>query len=198
MAIQGLTPARVSKHGYHTLTIIPTLTGKVVESSSTPRPFKRIHQYQQTHNPPPGTLWGLPGTGPVQDAVISYIEAPIEEIEEDQLTHSPSKVLKYLWDNAAKLRKMTKSTEIAIAANQGKQEITLSELVPDYAQKFTKVFEKRAAERFPPSRPWDHKIEFNLEKNPQSKKWGKIYPLTLTEKEELRKFVDENLAKGFI
>ena len=121
-------------------------------------------------------MWGLPGTGPVQDAVISYIEAPIEEIEEDQLTHSPSKVLKYLWDNAAKLRKMTKSTEIAIAANQGKQEIPLSELVPDYAQKFTKVFEKRAAERFPPSRPWDHKIEFNPEKNPQSKKWGKIYP----------------------
>ena len=93
---------------------------------------------------------------------------------------------------------MTKSTEIAIAANEGKQEIPLSELVPDYAQKFTKVFEKRAAERFPPSRPWDHKIEFNPEKNPQSKKWGKIYPLTLTEKEELRKFVDENLAKGFI
>ena len=101
--------------------------------------------------------------------VISYIEAPIEEIEDDQLTHNPSKVLKYLWDNAANLRKTTISTEIAIAANQGKQEIPLSELVPDYAQGFTKVFEKRAAERFPPTRPWDHKIEFNPEKNLQNK-----------------------------
>ena len=80
--------------------------------------------------------------------------------------------------------------------------ILLSELVPEYATKYSKVFEKHAAERFPPSRPWDHAItfkkEFEQENAHKDKRWSRIYPLSLTEKEQLQKFIDKNLAKGFI
>ena len=68
--------------------------------------------------------------------------------------------------------------------------------------KYSKVFKKHAAERFPLSRPWDHTIkfkkEFKQENTLKNKQWGRIYPLSLIEKEELHKFIDENLAKGFI
>ena len=39
----------------------------------------------------------------------------------------------------------------------------LSELVPKYATDYSKVFEKHTVERFPPSRPWDHAINFKKE-----------------------------------
>ena len=159
---------------------------------------QQIDEYQRTHQPPEGTQWGLPTKVDPIGTVISFIHSTVKEVDEDQLTHNPSKAIQYLWDTATHIRKINKSTEIAIAANQGKQEIPLEELVPEYAQQFKKVFEKQAATRFPPSRSWDHAINFDESKSPQGKRWGKVYPLTLTEKEELRKFIDENLAKGFI
>ena len=159
---------------------------------------QRIHKYQQMHQPPEGTLWGLPVPTTTQDAVLSFIESSSEDIDEDQLTHDPSKVIKHLWDNSTRVRKMNKSTEIAIAANQGKKDIPLEELVPTYAQDFREVFEKKASDKFPPSRSYDHEIKIDPAKSPQNKRWGKIYPLTLMEQDELRKFIDENLAKGFI
>ena len=81
---------------------------------------------------------------------------------------------------------------------KGKKDIPLEELVPTYAQDFREVFEKKASDKFPPSRSYDHEIKIDPAKSPQNKRWGKIYPLTLMEQDELRKFIDENLAKGFI
>ena len=105
---------------------------------------QQIHKYQQIHQLLEGSLWGLPVPTNTQDMVLSFIESSAEDIDENQLTHNPSKVIKHLWDNSTQVRKMNKSTEIAIAANQGKKEVPLEELVPTYAQDFREVFEKKA------------------------------------------------------
>ena len=132
---------------------------------------------------------------------MSYIES--DTITNDKrLMHNPSKAIQNLWKNQTNIHKMNKSTEIAIAANQNKENISLKELVLEYATKYSKVFEKHTAERFPLSRPWDHAIkfkkEFKQENALKDKQWGRIYPLSLTEKEKLCRFIDKNLAKGFI
>ena len=145
--------------------------------------------------------WGLPETSTLPYLVMSYIKTS-QVAEEDNLTHNLSKTIWNLWENQVAVQKTNKSTEITIAANQGKKDIPLSKLVPEYATKYSRVFEKHIAKRFSPSRPWDHTInfkkEFEQKKALKDKQWGRIYSLSLMEKEELQKFIDENLAKGFI
>ena len=57
------------------------------------------------------------------------------------------------------------------------------------------VFDKVTAERFPESRPWDHAIDLKEDFVPLD---CKVYPMTLPEQAELGKFIDKNLAKGYI
>ena len=121
-----------------------------------------IYEHQQIHAPPLGTLWGLPETTTLPYLVMSYIEKN-SIIKDDGLTHNLSKAIQGLWETQITIQKINKSTEIAIAANQGKKDIPLNELVPEYIAKYSKVFEKHAAEWFPPSRPWDHAINFKKE-----------------------------------
>jgi hypothetical protein len=47
----------------------------------------------------------------------------------------------------------------------------------------------------PERRPWDHVIDLKPDLSPRG---CKVYPLTPTEQEEMNKFLDENLKKGFI
>ncbi|EDR07074.1 reverse transcriptase-RNase H-integrase [Laccaria bicolor S238N-H82] len=56
----------------------------------------------------------------------------------------------------------------------------------------SQIFEKKASERFPESRPWDHRIDLKPDFVP---KRSKLYPLGQKEEEEMNKFIDE---KGFI
>ena len=160
-----------------------------------------IDKCQQKQDPPLGTLWGLPKTTTLPYLVMSYIKSDTITNDEGP-THNPSKAIWNLWETQTNIQKMNKSTKIAIATNQNKKDISLEELVPEYATKYSKLFEKHTAERFPLSRPWDHAIkfkkEFEQENALKDKWWGRIYPLSFTEKEELHKFINENLAKGFI
>jgi hypothetical protein len=71
----------------------------------------------------------------------------------------------------------------------------MEELVPDDLHNFLDVFNKKQADRFPDSRPWDHKIEM---KEGFELKSVKIYNLMPTEQTELDKFLEENLDKGYI
>ncbi|KAH9018943.1 hypothetical protein EDB85DRAFT_2154115 [Lactarius pseudohatsudake] len=50
----------------------------------------------------------------------------------------------------------TTATELAIQAGQHTKEVEL----PTPYQQFAKLFNEEASHRFPPSRPWDHAIEF--------------------------------------
>ena len=55
---------------------------------------------------------------------------------------------------------------------------------------------KKRQQRFPPSCPWDHVIDFKS-RAPDAIDC-KVYPMTRTEDDALDKFIDEQLAKGYI
>uniref|UniRef100_A0A0W0FJH8 Reverse transcriptase-rnase h-integrase n=1 Tax=Moniliophthora roreri TaxID=221103 RepID=A0A0W0FJH8_MONRR len=71
----------------------------------------------------------------------------------------------------------------------------LEELLPAYLSDYTDRFEKKKAERFPPSRPYDHAIDLKPDFKPRD---CKIYSLSPKEQIEQDKFLDKNLRKGYI
>jgi len=76
-----------------------------------------------------------------------------------------------------------------------KSEAEAKKLVPEKFHKWIKVFRKKQLERMPMKKVWDHAIDvkegFVLRK-------GKVYPLSREEREEVRKFIKEQLRKGYI
>ena len=68
-------------------------------------------------------------------------------------------------------------------------------LVPERFHKWIKVFGKKQSERMPTRKLWDHAIDVKEGFMPQK---GKVYPLSREEREEVRKFVKEQLRKGYI
>jgi hypothetical protein len=68
--------------------------------------------------------------------------------------------------------------------------------IPAQYQRHHKVFSEQAAQRFPEPRIWDHAIE--LKPDAPSSIPGKVYALTQLEQEELKKFVQEHVKKGYI
>uniref|UniRef100_A0A0W0FDX2 Putative reverse transcriptase-rnase h-integrase n=1 Tax=Moniliophthora roreri TaxID=221103 RepID=A0A0W0FDX2_MONRR len=71
----------------------------------------------------------------------------------------------------------------------------LEELLPPYLSDYSDRFEKKKAERFPPSRSYDHVIDLKPDFKPRD---CKIYSLSPKEQIEQDKFLDENLRKGYI
>ena len=67
--------------------------------------------------------------------------------------------------------------------------------IPEYCRKYYKIFNKKAAERFPPEQPYDHAI--NLKSDFEIKDCP-VYSLTPKEMDALDDFLEENLRKGFI
>jgi hypothetical protein len=84
------------------------------------------------------------------------------------------------------------ATDLAIQA--GEQQVN-AELPPDN-QEFARLFNDEAADRFPPSREWDHAID--LKPGAPDTLDCKVYPMTRDEDTVLEKFLDEMVAKGYI
>ena len=84
------------------------------------------------------------------------------------------------------------STQLAIAAQQYKVKAVLP---PEYST-FARLFDKEASHHFPPSRPWDHAIDFV--KNAPPFLDCKIYLMTREEDAALKEFLNEQLKKGYI
>ena len=68
-------------------------------------------------------------------------------------------------------------------------------MIPLELMDYWDVFDKKKAEQFPEPRPWDHAINFKPDFIPKD---CKVYPLTPQEHKEMDKFIDKNLAKGYI
>ena len=68
-------------------------------------------------------------------------------------------------------------------------------ILPDAYKQWESVFEKKASERFPSSRQWDHAIELKQGFIP---KINKIYPLSIKEQSSLDEWIEEQLGKGYI
>jgi hypothetical protein len=96
-----------------------------------------------------------------------------------------------LWINS----KENLATKLASEANQKKPDLTPEQLVPREYHDYLDIFDEDKANRFPDTRPWDHKIEMKTGFEPKS---FKTYNLTPEEQVELDKFLKENLDKGYI
>ena len=75
------------------------------------------------------------------------------------------------------------------------KERTIEEMVPKAFHKYLDVFSETAANRFPTSKPWDHKIELKEGFNPRP---TKVYPLTQEEEQLTKDFIADNLKKEYI
>lgn len=160
---------------------------------------QHTQEYRKTHEPPPGiAMWGLPyDPQPDHSRVIAYIQEDEAIQEKDQWKHSTNTVLTQLWQTLSQpqIRRVNKSTELAIQAQETKVTKSLDELLPQYLHPYRKVFEKASAERLPESKPWDHAIDLKPDFVPKD---CKVYDIPKTQMPELDKFLEENLAKGYI
>jgi len=71
----------------------------------------------------------------------------------------------------------------------------VEEMVPKRFHKWLKVFRKMESERIPVRKVWDHAIDLN--NNFKASK-ARVYPLSRNKKEEVQKFVNKHLKKGYI
>ena len=90
----------------------------------------------------------------------------------------------------------TYSQAIAMKDLSKKAEKSFEELVPPRYRKWKQVFSNEATSRLPKHQPWDHAIDFTPDAKPTWR--AKVYPMLPLELEELDKWIDENLEKGYI
>jgi hypothetical protein len=75
------------------------------------------------------------------------------------------------------------------------EEFKLADIVPKEYHQFLPLFRKANADKLPPHRPHDHKIELKEGFTPP---FGPLYSLSRHELEALKEWLEENLSKGFI
>jgi len=71
----------------------------------------------------------------------------------------------------------------------------IEEMVPRKFWKWKKVFGKVESERIPTRKIWDHAIDLKETFKPRK---GKIYPFSKNKREEVQKFMNNQLKKGYI
>jgi len=96
---------------------------------------------------------------------------------------------------AASLYLAGASLEDIIQALEDKQPIDPRALLPRHFHQFLPAFDVAAANTLPPHRECDHSIELKPGTIPPS---GPLYNMSIEELQVLRKFLKENLDKGFI
>jgi predicted aspartyl protease len=85
--------------------------------------------------------------------------------------------------------------EIHKALDEGRNDPEITDIIPPEYHKCLALFSELEANKLPPHRPYDHRIPLKEDFTPP---FGPIYPLSRMELEALRKWLDENLSKGFI
>ena len=125
-----------------------------------------------------------------QDALISPLIEIQEQIMDEGAWINPK--MNSVWICS----KTNLETDMAIAENLEKEDLTNEQIVPPEYHEYLDIFDEKRAGRFPDKWPWDHKIE--MMKPGFEPKSFKNYNLTLAEQDELNKFLKENLEKGYI
>jgi len=83
-----------------------------------------------------------------------------------------------------------------MAHNFAEQHSKMEAILPEEFKQHAALFSDEEVKLFPPSHPWDHKIE--LKEDAPDKFNCKMYPLLLKEQKVEDVFIDENLEKGYI
>ena len=92
-------------------------------------------------------------------------------------------------------RKQEEKEKEVKKVERDKDEETLKKLVSRRFWKWKKVFGKKELERMLVQKTWDHAIELKEGFIPRK---GKVYLLSREEREEVQKFVEDQLRKGYI
>ncbi|THH05362.1 hypothetical protein EW145_g4850 [Phellinidium pouzarii] len=87
------------------------------------------------------------------------------------------------------------TTATSLAQRTTKTIKPLKDSIPAHYHNFIHLFEKKAAERFPIERPYDHAIDLKPDFVPRD---CKLYSMTPKEELALDEFLTENLRKGYI
>ena len=74
-------------------------------------------------------------------------------------------------------------------------EVEIRKLVPERSYKWIHIFGKKTSKWMPTRKLWDHMINTKEKFIPRK---GKMYLLLREEKEEVHKFISEQLRKGYI
>ena len=82
-----------------------------------------------------------------------------------------------------------------IYGDNDKKDTPIEQLVPPAYHKYLKLFSKKASERFPEPRPYDHEIHLKADFKPIRQS---PYSLNPAQMELAKTFVDENLKKEYI
>jgi hypothetical protein len=106
------------------------------------------------------------------------------------------KVMDTIQDEIFCLAGFTYSQQIAEKANRAKGIRTFEEMVPEPYRDFAKVFSEEESHRLPKHQPWDHAIDLEPDATMHWK--VKSYPMSPAEQVELDKWLEENLAKGYL
>ncbi|GLB42887.1 putative retrotransposable element tf2 155 kda protein type 1-like [Lyophyllum shimeji] len=104
---------------------------------------------------------------------------------------------KYSFSQNIWIRAKTSISQGLAHSNPEKEEKpkTIDDLLPEHYKEYKSVFEKKASERMPERRVYDHAIDLKPDFVPRD---CKVYPLTPEEQKKLDEFLDENLKKGYI
>ena len=127
------------------------------------------------------------------DLLIAYLqeESMKPKPEEKEPLNQPIQV-----DNSKILIRAKTSISQSLAHEvEVNEKRSFEDLIPREYHKYWSVFDKTASEWFPGTQPWDHRIDLKPEFVPKK---SKIYLLNQKEEEEMNKFINDNLKKGFI
>ena len=90
----------------------------------------------------------------------------------------------------------TYSQRIAEEAGRSKAERTFEDMIPAEYRKYQRVFSEEESHRLPEHKPWDHTID--LKEGAPETLHARAFPMSQPEDEELGRFLEEALAKGYI
>jgi len=93
------------------------------------------------------------------------------------------------------MKEAKQNSPFVVFATPTRENATPTLIIPKQYEEFKDIFEKKNADMLPEHRPYDCAIDLHEGMQPP---FGPIYNLSQTELVELRKYIDENLAKNFI
>ena len=108
---------------------------------------------------------------------------------------SPGGPQRYVISRVITTARLNPAMAMAQQSHLGEKTRSFEDMVPEPYRQFKDVFEKKASERFPESRPYDHAIDLKPDFLPKN---CKVYPLSPKEQAAMDEFIDDNLRKGYI
>ena len=102
---------------------------------------------------------------------------------------------RYVVNRVVTTARLNPAMAMAQQSHLGEKTRSFEDMVPEPYRQFWDVFEKKASEWFPESRPYDHAIDLKPDFLPKN---CKVYPLSPKEQAAMDEFIDDNLRKGYI